>query len=381
METIAATRRSVLAGAAGAVGALGALGDGARAQRGATSLYDRAIVIDALGGPGGSKGRDGDADTLTPKHVADAKASGVTAVNLTVSDVGNKPDAFNTTIGNIAWVEREIEAHRDVFLRVRRAEDLKSAKDSGRLGVILGFQDLTPLDASLDAVDVFHGLGVRIMQLAYNLRNIAGDGCLEPANGGLSNFGRSAIEKLNASKILIDGSHGGVRLIDEEIALSKAPMAVTHSGCRALNDVPRNIPDATMKALAQKGGVMGVYFMPFLRAAGQPHAEDVLRHIEHALNICGEDHVGLGTDGAISGEAIDDKKFRAEHKTFVEERRKLGIAAPGESADVFNVIPEYNDPRRFERLAFDLAKRGHAERVVEKVLGGNFARLFAEVWG
>lgn len=382
MRNFSATRRAVLAGAVAAGATAAGVGARAAAQGGVERLYQGAMVIDALGGPGGSKGAGSATDQfLSARQVADAKASGVTAVNVTVSDVGNKPDAFATTVGNMAWVEREIEAHRDVFMRVRRADDLKAAKESGRVGLILGFQDLTPLDGSLDTLDVFHGLGLRIAQLAYNLRNIAGDGCLEPANGGLSNFGRSAIEKLNASKILIDGSHGGVRLIDEEIALSKTPMAVTHSGCRALNDVPRNIPDATMRALAQKGGVMGVYFMPFLRASGQPHAEDVLRHIEHALNVCGEDHVGIGTDGTLSGEAIEDKAYRAEHRKFVEERRKLGIAAPGESADVFNVIPEYNAPRRFETLAFDLSRRGHPDRVIEKILGGNFARLFSEVWG
>lgn len=129
-------------------------------------------------------------------------------------------------------------------------------------------------------------------------------------------------------------------LTNQEIALSKAPAAVTHTACRALNDAPRKIDDATMRALAAKGCVVGVSFMPFLCALGQPHAEDVLRHIEHALAVRGEDHVGLGTDGSVSGEAIEDKAFREQHRNFVEDRRKRGIAAPGASAAVFNVIPE-----------------------------------------
>lgn len=377
MASMELSRRAMLAGSAASVAALGA----ARAQ-GAPDLYGRAIVIDALGGPGGSKG-DGaeEQDGLGAQHLADVKASGLTALHITVSDVGNKPEAFETTVANIAWAEREIDAHPDIFLRVRRGADIAAAKASGRCGIIYGFQDLSPLNASLDNIDVFHGLGVRVMQVAYNLRNIAGDGCLEPANGGLSKFGRAAVEKMNALKILVDGSHGGVRLIEEEIALSKAPMAVTHTGCRALNDVPRNIPDATMRALARKGGVMGIFFMPFLKAKGQPHKEDLLRHIEHALKVCGEDHVGIGTDGALSGEKIDDPKFQASHKKFFEDRQRLGISAPGEAADVYNVIPEYNDPRRLEALAFDLGKRGVKDRVVEKILGGNFARVFSEVWG
>lgn len=369
-------RRHILIGAAAAAAAPGA--GFAQAQ----GLYDRATIIDALGVPGGSKG-DGDQpfERLTQRHLDDVKASGVTALHVTISDVGNKQDAFQNTIFQLSWFEREIDAHPDRFLRVRRASDIAAAKTGGRTGIIYGFQDLTPLMGDITNIEMFRALGVRVMQLTYNLRNIAGDGCLEPANGGLSLFGRQAVEEINKQKILLDGSHGGVRVIDEAIALSKAPMAVTHSGCRALNDVPRNIPDKTMRALAKKGGVMGVYFMPFLRAKGQPRAEDLLRHIDHALNICGEDHVGLGTDGGLSGEKIDDPKFQESHRKLFEARQEAGISAPGEAADVYNVIPDYNDPRRFEKLAFDMNKRGHSDRVIEKVLGGNFARLLGEVWG
>lgn len=120
--------------------------------------------------------------------------------------------------------------------------------------------------------------------------------------------------------------------------------------------------------------------MPFLRASGQPHAEDVIRHLEHAVNVCGEDHVGLGSDGYISRVEIDDA-FREFMRKSVEARRKAGISAPGESADVVNLIPEYNEPRRFLRLSDDLAKRGWPDARIEKILGANFARLFAEVWG
>ncbi|MFN0025324.1 MAG: dipeptidase [Parvularculaceae bacterium] len=370
-------RRHILIGGAAAFAAAPGV---AFAQ--APRLYERATVIDALGGPGGSKG-DGEEpfERLTQRHLDDVKASGVSALHVTISDVGNKHDAFQNTIFQLSWFEREIDAHPDRFLRVRRASDIAAAKASGRTGIIYGFQDLTPLMADIDNIEMFGALGVRVMQLSYNLRNIAGDGCLEPANGGLSLFGRQAVEEINKQKILLDGSHGGVRLIDETIALSSAPMAVTHSGCRALNDVPRNIPDKTMRALANKGGVMGVYFMPFLKAKGQPRSEDLLRHIDHALKVCGEDHVGLGTDGLVSGEKIDDPKFQEAHKKFFEARKEAGVSAPGEAADVYNIIPEYNDPRRLERLAFDLSKRGHADRVIEKVLGGNFMRLFGEVWG
>ena len=156
-------------------------------------------------------------------------------------------------------------------------------------------------------------------------------------------------------------------------------MAITHTGCRALVDVPRNTHDSSLKALADRGGVAGIYFMPFLRASGQPHADDLIRHLEHAVNVCGEDHVGLGTDGGISGIELNEAYAKSQRE-FFEARAKQGIAAPGEAADIFNLVPEYNEPRRFKTLADDLSRRGWSSSRIEKVLGQNFTRLFGEVW-
>ena len=113
--------------------------------------------------------------------------------------------------------------------------------------------------------------------------------------------------------------------------------------------------------------------MPFLRMSGQPVADDVVAHVEHAINVCGEDHVAIGTDGTISAIELTPA-FVASHHRFVEERRKQGIAAPGESADVYNLCPDLNTPRRFQTLGEKLLARRHPEARVQKVLGGNFAR-------
>jgi membrane dipeptidase len=231
----------------------------------------------------------------------------------------------------------------------------------------------------LSRLQLFYDLGVRISQPTYNLRNLIGDGCLEPNDGGLSRLGLDFVAEINRLNMLLDLSHAGPRTISQGIAASKAPVAITHTGCRALVDVPRNTHDSELKALADRGGVAGIYFMPFLRAGGQPHAEDLIRHLEHAVNVCGEDHVGLGTDGSISGIVLDDK-MREMQRKFHESRVQAHVAAPGEAADIFNVIPEYNDARRFRTLAEDLSGRGWPSRRIEKILGANFARLFSEVW-
>jgi membrane dipeptidase len=235
------------------------------------------------------------------------------------------------------------------------------------------------LDGDLSRLNVFQGLGVRIFQLTYNRRNLMGDGCIESADGGLSSLGHEAIIELNGRSLLIDLSHAGPRTIAEGIAASKAPLAITHTGCRALVDSPRNVNDASLKALAEKGGVAGIYFMCFLRYLEQPHSEDVIRHLEHAVNMCGEDHVGIGTDSSISAMPLD-AAFRAEHRKTIADRIKAGISVAGESPEVLNVIPEYNSPLRFLTLADDLSRRGWSSGRIEKVLGANFARLFGDVW-
>jgi len=372
-------RREFLSSAAVAALAASPLARAAAPKRGFTEqAYAKAIVIDALGGPGGY---DPDAgDQLTASMLADVKTSGVTAVNLTVNSVGNGPGKFEETVAQIGYSEKMLNEHPELFMKVLTGRDLNAAKTAGRMGIIYGFQDTSLLDGQLDRLTVFHGLGVRIVQPCYNRRNLMGDGCLEPSNSGLSTLGRQLIEELNKLKILVDFSHAGARTQSEGIAASKTPMAITHTGCRALVDVPRNTHDSELKAVADRGGVVGIYFMPFLRASGQPHAEDLIRHLEHAVNVCGEDHVGLGTDGSISGIKLDEK-YAAFQRKFYEDRAKAGIAAPGEAADVFNLVPEYNDARRFFTLANDLTERGWAPKRVEKILGANFARLFNEVWG
>ena len=344
------------------------------------SRYAKAMVIDGLGGPGGFHPDLPDDAPLTGGDIADVRLSGVTAVNITINDVGNGPDRFEKTIRAIALIERELAAHPDVFLKVLRGADLAAARDSHRMGLIFGCQDTSMLEGDLARLGVFHGLGLRIAQPTYNLRNLMGDGCLEEADGGLSRLGYEFISEVNRLRIVLDLSHAGRKVISQGIQASKAPMAITHTGCRALVDLPRNTDDTSLKALADRGGVAGIYFMPFLRASGQPHAEDLIRHLEHAVNVCGEDHVGLGTDGTLSGIEINDA-FRDSVRKFVEARRKAGISAPGESPDVVNLVPEYNEPRRFLKLADDLAKRGWSSARIEKILGANFARLFAEVWG
>lgn len=335
--------------------------------------YRDAIVVDACGSPGRPDG-----DALDAGELADIRAGGVTAINFTVGAVGSYADDFEKTLRNIAFWDAQIAAHPDTLLKVVRGAGLDEAKRSGRLGIVFGFQDTTMYGEDLERFDLFHDLGVRIVQLTYNRRNLVGDGCMEPGNAGLSRFGLELVARLNERGTLIDLSHCGQRTTREGILSSKRPVAITHTGCAAVTEAPRNKRDEELRLLAERGGVAGIYIMPYLRAQGQVQADDMIRHLEHALDVCGEDHVGIGTDGTTSGVEVTEA-YKKQFADEIAERARRGIAAPGERADSFTFAPDINTPSRFERIALLLSRRGHSDARIEKVLGANFARLWREV--
>jgi membrane dipeptidase len=178
---------------------------------------------------------------------------------------------------------------------------------------------------------------------------------------------------------VVDLAHGAQRTIAEGIAASKAPMLISHTGCRALADLPRNTGDAELRAMAERGGVAGIIFWPYLRTDTQPMAIDVIRHIEHAIDVCGEDHVGIGTDGGIA--PIErTPQFEKDNREVIKAMVEDGIFAKGRP-DLYTFIPDLNVANRFEVLAGMLSRRGHADARIAKILGGNFARVLGEVWG
>jgi membrane dipeptidase len=339
----------------------------------------KGFYVDGVGGLDGFDEPEPGRFVPGPRFLQALRERRLDVMCTTLGEVGNGPDRFKRAVQSIAEWDRMIASNSAVLAKIERAADIPRGRDEGKLGIIYGFQDTTALEGEAAQVATFAALGLRILQLTYNKRNLAGDGCLERANGGISDFGREVIAKVNESNLLLDLSHAGQRTQAEGIAAAKAPPAITHSGCRALADLPRNTRDAEMRALADKGGVFGVYLMPFLRTKGQPGREDLLRHLDHAVKVCGEDHVGIGTDGPLTGYVINDEA-RKQQREFFERRAKLGIAAPGEAADVFNMVEGYNSVDRYDLIGADLRRRGWSSARIEKVLGNNFVRLFGEVW-
>lgn len=332
-------------------------------------LYKQALVIDTLCAP-----FVGDAFPPSESALAQVRGSGITAINCTIS-----ARTYEETVTNLARVHSWIELYPDLFLLVRLHSDIERAKRENKTGILPGFQETTFLEDDPSRIEVFRDLGVRIMQLTYNLRSTFGDGCLEPGNAGLSKAGYDAVHKMNSIGVAVDMSHSGYRTTSDAINISRKPVLITHSGCAAVYAHPRNKPDDILKALADRGGYVGIYLMPYLVGSPTvPTREHVIAHLLHAINVCGADHVGIGSDGSIEAVHLTDDQKKAFDED-IARRKVLGIGAPGE--DRYPYVPDLNGPQHLEIIASELQKRGQPSSTIEKVLGANFHRVLGDIWG
>jgi membrane dipeptidase len=341
-------------------------------SRAARSLWRRALVLDCNLGP--------PINTFTfpqPREALNlARNSGVSVIK---TSIGGFNAPFEETLAELALYQRLIEAHPDYFMQVRTAPDVETARRTCKLGIIFSFESAACLEDQLDRIDLFRNLGVRVMQLSYNLPSPFGAGVLSQAEATLTELGCQAIARMNALGVALDLSHANPATTSAAIEASAKPVLITHAGCRAVHDNPRNKSDDQLRAVADKGGVVGIYDLFYLAPEGrQPNLDDYIAHMAHALDVCGEDHVGIGSDTAFEGFALSDEE-RESWAAETERRRATGVAAPGEDGR----LPYTEGLNRADRalvIADALLKRGHRERVVEKVLGANFVRAFGEIW-
>ena len=332
-------------------------------------LYKKAVVIDSLCGIMVDPEKP-----ASPELLAAIRQSGVTAVNCTISERD-----FEGTVKSLGFVEALAENYPKTFSIIRKYSDIARAKQGGQVGIIPGFQYTDFLEQDPGRIAAFRNLGVRIMQITYNKRSIFGDGCLEPGNAGLSTAGLAAVKMMNELGVGVDLSHSGYRTTAEAIGASSKPALITHSGCAAVYPHPRNKPDEILKSLANRGGYFGVYLMPYLVASPTvPTREHVLDHLLHAINVCGADHVGIGSDNTIERVALTPAQ-KAAFDADIARRKQIGVGAPGE--DRYPYVPDLNGPDHMEIIAAELARRGQLSSTIEKVLGANFQRTLGDIWG
>ncbi|MDZ4691590.1 dipeptidase [Terricaulis sp.] len=339
----------------------------------ARSVFRRATVVDGnLGPPIYSD------DLPLPQATLDlVRNTGVSAIK---TSMGGFNSPFEDTLTEIAFYQRIIERHPDYFRQVRTAADIAAAKRAGQLGIIFSFESAACLEDKVDRIDLFRNLGVRVMQLSYNTSSPFGAGTMSAETDSLTDLGREAVARMNAQGVALDLSHSNAATTGAAIEASAKPVLITHAGCSAVHPHIRHKSDAQMRALAEKGGVFGIYTLFFLAPPPrQPNLDDYMAHMTHALNVCGEDHVGMGSDTLFTAMELSPEE-RAGWEAQTEQRRAAGVAAPEEDGRL-PFTEGLNRPDRGLVVADALLDRGYPPRVVEKVLGGNFIRAFGDIWG
>ena len=339
----------------------------AEVSKAARALHDDALVIDAL-----IYRCDGDATPL--------RTGGVDAVNLTVS--GFWAD-YEATCDEIAeWLVR-VAVPGSPWRLVLTVADIDAAKREGKVGLIMGWQNMRPIADSLARLAMFHRLGLRVMQLTYNERNFIGDGCLEPDDGGLSRFGRDAIREMNRIGIAVDLSHVGERTCLDACAVSEKPVLLTHANAKVISDMPRNKSDGVIEAVAATGGLVGVSTYGPLCWNGEsvqrPTLDDYMRHLEHIVGLVGVERIALGTDFPVLQDPSTVNSILARSL-----RRYPGAFAAYAEAFGNDVrdryMPDCQSPAELPAVTEKLLDRGWDEAHIRGLLGENLRRVLAEIW-
>lgn len=318
-------------------------------------------------------------DGTTPLDAATAaqvRSSGLTAFKMTLGGSGNRNKA--ATDAQLADLVRGIAINPDVLMTITSPGDFDRAKRSGRTGVILSFEAGEMLEGRIENIDYFRSAGVLVMGLSYNRVTPFASGVLAAKSTGLTDLGRQAVHRMNALGVTIDVSHSDERSSMDALVASAKPLLITHAGCAAVHPNPRNKSDALLRALAEKGGVVGIYELSYLvPPPAQPTLGDYLAHLVHALKICGEDHVGIGTDGFLTPFDTSPESMK-EWNAEIARRKATGVGLPGEGPPPF--VIGLNRPDRYAVIGDALRRRSYPSRTVDKVLGTNFERVFRETW-
>jgi membrane dipeptidase len=315
---------------------------------------------------------------LTEAQADLLRTGGVGAVVYTAFDHGL--DLAGALL-EIARLRETLEAMPDAYRIVRSIDDLGARHHGGPIGVILGLQNASPVNERTELVTVLHDVGVRVLQLTYNHRNPLGGGWLEPVDAGLSAFGRSVVAAMNRIGIAVDVSHCGERTTLDAIDASATPVVITHANPASQCPSRRNKSDAVLRALAARGGVVGLTaFSPLaVRPSGTaPHLEDFLDLIDYTVNLIGIEHVGIGSDH-VDG-VFERRAFEREWGWRAPLYREItAFIGPWYGYDTKAVV-DFACASDWPNLAAGLGRRGYTDDAIGKILGGNLLRVFEHAW-
>jgi len=346
----------------------------------AESIYKQSYTIDAM--CFGAAPPRSYVTYLTEGKVEALRTSGITALSMNMVSGEARLRTVDCMFLEAQKMIKEwdnfVSNHSDVFMKVTNFTQLREAKHSGKVGFIYNFQMSAPFGWDLEKLETFYGMGVRQIQLTGGRRNYIADSCWEPTNAGLSRHGCEVVEAFNDLGIIADLSHVGEQSAFDAIKISKKPVIFSHSGCYSLCPHPRNVSDRNIKAMADRGGTFCVYNQSgWLTKNPVISMDHYLAHIEHVIKIAGEDHVGVGTDQ----DAVDMSAMRPDevqrHQAGFERRRK---DYPQLDWKVKHMrVPELSHPLRLLHLTQALHRKGYKARTIEKIIGGNYVRVFKEI--
>jgi len=266
-------------------------------------------------------------------------------------------------------------AHQDFIIVCDGVRDIVAAHDTGRLALVPTLESATPIENELDRVDVLYGFGVRSMGIAYSEANALGSGLRESRDGGLTEFGRQVVQRMNKLGILIDAAHCGDQTTLDIIATSEQPIVISHAGARSLWNTRRLKPDNVLEALAAKGGVLGIEAAPHttLTENHPRHTiESCMEHFEYAVRLIGIDHVGFGPDTMFG----DHVGLHHAYAALFSIAQILG----GKQYEEVTYVDGLENPADFPNIIRWLVRHGYADEDIVKVMGGNALRVLKQVW-
>jgi len=324
-------------------------------------VYRESVVIDGLV-----------AAPPSGRFVQKLVGAGITACNWTVASHRDDMLVALNKITQFYWLVEQYPQHT---LLVEDSADIQRAKKEGKLGIILGFQGAGPLGRNVNLIRIFHRLGVRIIQLAYNESSAYAAGCTEPSDGGLTSLGIQAVQEMNRLGLVVDLSHIGRRASLEAIEVSDDPVIFSHSNPAALQSNPRNISDEQIKACAAKGGVIGLAtFSAFVGDTAEGHhpaLDDYFRQMDYLIELVGPEHVAVGTD--IFVDPTDGVWWRAVTGRLYPE------VSQGMTYETHN-IAGFMHQTDFPAVAQAMLDHGYDEKTVCRIIGQNWQRVFRRVW-
>ncbi len=307
------------------------------------------------------------------------KKSLLTAFFLTTP---GESDGFRECVSKIGGLYNFADRPDSGFIIARTADDIVRAKREGKKALIITFQDPQPVENSLDKLRTLYELGLRVMQMTYNKANYIGTGCIESVDGGLTDFGREALRKMNELGIVADVSHCGHKTTQDVLKYSEKPIVISHSCPLALTDNVRNKTDEELLMLKKNGGVIGVSSWGPLcwkndTVKGRPSLADYVDHIDYVVNLIGIDHIGYGSD-STPDDTKDEKGLLTQSSFYAPVvdgyNRAVGI----------NPATRYavgvDGPWDLENVFAEMRRRGYSEEDIYKYAGGNFMRVLRENW-